>query len=100
VGNVDREKLHNLGLLREIHIESKLWCDLKTDEEKAIFFRCGRAARTGIIAPVLSEEVADVFDYRAKCEKKNLEIDCSIISEGLWSSWKDVWVRLFSFFRN
>jgi len=44
--------------------------------------------------------VADVFDYRAKCEKKNLEIDCSIISEGLWSSWKDVWVRLFSFFRN
>ena len=45
-------------------MSQKLWCDLKTDKEKALFLRLGRAVETGIIALVIAEEVAEVFYFR------------------------------------
>lgn len=44
----------------------KLWCDLKTDQEKADFLKSGKAWETGIIAKAIEEEVAGVFEFRAK----------------------------------
>lgn len=46
-------------------MNKKLWCDLKTDQEKAEFLRSGRAWDTGIIAEAIVEEVAEAFQFRA-----------------------------------
>lgn len=48
---------------------TQLWCDLKTDLEKAEFIECGRAADTGIIAPSIAADVADA--YRRAATKMN-----------------------------
>jgi hypothetical protein len=46
-----------------------LWCDLKTDIEKAEFLEAGRAYQTGIIAPGITDEVATAFRFKYKHEK-------------------------------
>lgn len=43
----------------------KLFCDMKTDSEKAEFFRSGDAHETGIIARAIQDEIAGVYDARA-----------------------------------
>lgn len=45
--------------------KDKLWCDLKTDQERADFIRSGRALETGIIAQAIVEDVATAFEFRA-----------------------------------
>jgi len=47
----------------------KLWCDLKTDEERAEFIRCGRAWETGIIAHSMTDDLIEIFEFRAKYKK-------------------------------
>jgi len=49
----------------------KLWCDLKTDEDKAKFLRSGEAWDTGIIAKALVNEVAEAFEFRASIASQN-----------------------------
>ncbi len=53
--------------------DKRLWCDLKTDQEKADFLRSGRAWDTGIIAHAIVEEVADAFEFRAKAQSHESE---------------------------
>jgi hypothetical protein len=43
-------------------MKNKLWCDLKTDNEKVEFLRSGRAWETGIIAKSIVEDVAQAFE--------------------------------------
>jgi len=43
-----------------------LWCDCETDEERAVFFRSGRAYDTGVIAKDPAEPCANAFDDAAK----------------------------------
>jgi len=57
------------GILKKIMdiIEKvkSLWCDLKTDQEKADFLRNGKAWNSGIIAEEIQKEVAEAFQFRA-----------------------------------
>jgi len=46
-------------------MNNKLWCDLKTDQEKAEFLRSGKACGSGIIAEEIQKEVAEAFQFRA-----------------------------------
>ncbi len=41
--------------------KDKLWCDLKTIEEKIEFLECGRAFETGIISAALAEDVSKLL---------------------------------------
>jgi len=43
-------------------MKNKLWCDLKTDQERVEFLRSGRAWETGIIAKSIVEDVAQAFE--------------------------------------
>lgn len=47
-----------------------LFCDCKTDEEKANFFLSGRAVETGIIAPAISNDVAMAYHRCAEFKKE------------------------------
>lgn len=47
-----------------------LFCDCKTDEEKANFFLSGRAVETGIIAPAISNDVAMAYHRCAEFQKE------------------------------
>ena len=51
----------------------KLWCDLKTDRERAQYFRSGDAWKAGIIARAIEKETADAFYYKYLW-KKLLEV--------------------------
>lgn len=48
----------------------QLFCDCKTDEEKANFFLSGRAVETGIIAPAISNDVAMAYHRCAEFKKE------------------------------
>lgn len=47
------------------YYDDKLWCDLKTDQERVEFLLSGRAWETGIIARAIVEDVAAAFRDRA-----------------------------------
>lgn len=49
----------------------KLFCDLKTDEEKAMFFFSGRGHETGVISQAIQNDVAMAY-YRCVEYKKEL----------------------------
>jgi hypothetical protein len=51
------------------HVKTALWCDCETDEERAAFFRSGRAYGTGVIAEDLAEPCAQAFEDAAKWRK-------------------------------
>lgn len=57
--------------------DTKLWCDLKTDEERVKFLRSGRAWKTGIIAESMVEDVAKAFEFRMKAQPKDSADFCS-----------------------
>lgn len=44
---------------------SRLWSELKSDEERAEYLRSGKAHEHGIIAPAIQDAVAEAFEYRA-----------------------------------
>ena len=48
----------------------QLFCDCKTDEEKANFFLSGRAVETGIIAPAISNDVSMAYPRCAEFQKE------------------------------
>lgn len=48
----------------------KLFCDLKTDEEKANFFLTGRGYETGIVAPAIQNDVAMAYHRCAEYAKE------------------------------
>ncbi len=50
----------------------KLFCDLKTDEEKAAFFLSGRGYETGVISQAIQNDVAMAY-HRCVEYKKELE---------------------------
>ena len=50
----------------------KLFCDLKTDEEKAAFFLSGRGYETGVISQAIQNDVAMAY-HRCDEYKKELE---------------------------
>ena len=67
----------------------KLFCDMKTDEEKSNFFLSGRGYETGVIAAAIQNDVAmayhrcaeyqkEIEALRAECEKLR-EIDAGRI---------------------
>lgn len=47
-----------------------LWCDLKTDKERAEFIRSGRAVATGIMTQIIADDVADAFEFRSEWSMK------------------------------
>ena len=49
----------------------QLFCDCKTDEEKANFFLSGRAVETGIVASAISNDVAMAYHRCAQFKKEN-----------------------------
>lgn len=49
-----------------------LWCDLKTNQEKADFLRSGRAVETGIIAPAIVEDIARAFEELIRTNREQL----------------------------
>lgn len=51
---------------------TKLFCDLKTDEEKSNFFLSGRGYETGVIAHAIQNDVAMAY-HRCAEYKKELE---------------------------
>ena len=53
----------------------KLWCDLKTDHERAEFLRSGMAWETGIIAKAIEIDVAEAFEFRAKHKREVIKDD-------------------------
>lgn len=53
-----------------------LFCDLKTDEEKAEFFLSGRACETGIIAPSVAVDVALAYQRCATYAKGTTLSEC------------------------
>jgi len=50
----------------------ELFCDLKTDDEKASFFLSGRAWATGVIAKEIQNDVAMVYQ---RCAGYQIEIE-------------------------
>ena len=52
-------------IMNTIEEVKSLWCDLKTDQEKADFIRKGEAYVTGILAREIQKEVAEAFQFRA-----------------------------------
>lgn len=51
-------------------ITKKLFCDLKTDEEKANFFLSGRGYETGVIAVSIQNDVAMAYHRCAEYKKE------------------------------
>lgn len=49
---------------------NKLFCDLKTDEEKAEFFLSGRGYETGVIAHSIQNDVAMAYHRCAEFKKE------------------------------
>ena len=49
---------------------NKLFCDLKTDEEKAEFFLSGRGYETGVIAHSIQNDVAMAYHRCAEYKKE------------------------------
>jgi hypothetical protein len=49
---------------------NKLFCDLKTDEEKAKFFLSGRGYETGVIAHSIQNDVAMAYHRCAEYKKE------------------------------
>ena len=42
-------------------LSNLLWCDLQTDRERLEFIQSGRAVHTGILAPVMVEDLVEVY---------------------------------------
>ena len=42
--------------------QTALFCDCDTDAERAEFFACGRAVETGVVAPAIAPQIADVYE--------------------------------------
>lgn len=42
--------------------QTALFCDCETDAERAEFFACGRAVETGVVAPAIAQQIADVYE--------------------------------------
>lgn len=57
---------------------NKLFCDLKTDEEKAEFFLSGRGYETGVIAHSIQNDVAMAYHRCAEYKKElaTLQAEC------------------------
>ncbi len=49
---------------------TKLFCDLKTDEEKSAFFLSGRGYETGVIAASIQNDVAMAYHRCAEYQKE------------------------------
>lgn len=49
---------------------TKLFCDLKTDEEKSAFFLSGRGYETGVIALAIQNDVAMAYHRCAEYRKE------------------------------
>lgn len=68
-GNALTHHLSNLIPPKEGNVkqplETALYCDCETDEERSVFFRSGRAVETGIIAPSIALDIADAFYAKA-----------------------------------
>ncbi len=56
-------------------MKNKLWCDLKTDEERVEFLRSGRAWETGIIAKSIVEDVARAFERPGRPDDESQNIN-------------------------
>jgi hypothetical protein len=59
-------------------VMNKLFCDLKTDEEKSAFFLSGRGYETGIIAVAIQNDVAMAYHRCAEYKKElaALQAEC------------------------
>lgn len=64
-------------------LSNLLWCDLNTDEERILFLESGRAYETGIMAPVMIDEVVKAIKCRIAI--KNC-IDYANNRESEWGS--------------
>ncbi len=58
----------------------KMWCDLKTDKDKAEFFKSGRGSATGVLIPAIELDVARVYAAAALVDKARSEVN--IFPEG------------------
>jgi hypothetical protein len=50
-------------------MKNKLFCDLKTNQEKLEFFRAGRGYDTGIVSEALQEELITVYSQLVDLEQ-------------------------------
>ena len=64
-------------------LEYALWCDCETDDERAVFLHSGRAIETGVVAPILAPELAEVFMDRAslRAEVERLRVRSESIED-------------------
>lgn len=62
-----------------VKIDTAIFCDLKTDEEKSAFFLSGRGYETGVIAHAIQNDVAMAYhrcsEYRAELEALRAEYE-------------------------
>jgi len=70
---------HELQSQRLAAQRDRLFCDLKTDEEKSAFFLSGRGYETGVIAHSIQNDVAMAYhrcsEYRKEMEALQAECD-------------------------
>ena len=67
------------ALQSQVKNDTTLFCDLKTDEEKSVFFLTGRGYETGVIARAIQNDVAMAYhrcaEYRKEMEALLAERD-------------------------
>jgi len=66
-------------------METKLWSDLETDKERIEFLQTGRGVETGIIAPVMIDEVIKLLQLRQANPLKPLVVP---VACGSWQKTK------------
>jgi hypothetical protein len=71
-------------------MKEKLWCDLKTPQEKAEYIRSGQAWEAGLLASSVVDDVAKAFEALAELEKVNEELEK--IKEEMESEKTEYWL--------
>ena len=79
-------------------LEYALWCDCETDDERAVFLHSGRAIETGVVAPILAPELAEVFMDRAslRAEVERLKAENTQANEWISRLAKLLWKKYYA----
>lgn len=72
-------------------LSTLLWADLESDDERVAFLESGRAHQTGIIAPVMVDEIVKALKCRIAIKK------CIKLASGREDEWGDRAKSAFQF---
>lgn len=56
-------------------MDKKLWNDLKTDQEKADYFRSEQTWREGLLSKTMAKKIADAFQFRANYNARKFKTE-------------------------